>query len=228
VFQYHGRPKQGIINNSPNLQANNLNIEKIIREIINKPIYIKNDGMCAGIAEKTYGGLKDCNNGVFLGIGTGIGTAVFINGELQESIRSAGHMIIEKNGRRCNCGKYGCFEAYASMKVLKTKIRERLRNEELSSMQILELLQDQRTLKFLEDIINEYIEYLSIGVSNMARLCSADTLTIGGSFTYFREILFEKLTKELDRIMLPMEKEMTKINLAKLGNDAGIIGATLL
>ena len=65
----------------------------------------KNDGMCAGLAEKVYGNLKESKNGVFLGIGTGIGTAVFIDGKLIEEIRSAGHMIIEKNGRKCNCGK---------------------------------------------------------------------------------------------------------------------------
>jgi predicted NBD/HSP70 family sugar kinase len=45
--------------------------------------------MCAGIAEKEYGNLKECKNGVFLGFGTGVGTAVFINGKLEESIRSA-------------------------------------------------------------------------------------------------------------------------------------------
>ena len=87
------------------MNANNLDMGKLIKEIINKPIYIKNDGMCAGIAEKAYGSLKECKNGVFLGIGTGIGTAVFIEGKLEENVRSAGHMIIEKDGRKCNCGK---------------------------------------------------------------------------------------------------------------------------
>ena len=75
--------------------------------------------MCAGLAEKKYGNLKESVNGVFLGIGTGIGTAVFIDGKLIEEIRSAGHMIIERNGRKCNCGKNGCYESYASMKTLK-------------------------------------------------------------------------------------------------------------
>lgn len=61
----------------------------MIKDKIDKPVYIKNDAMCAGIAEKEYGNLKDCDNGVFLGIGTGVGTAVFINGKLIEEIRSA-------------------------------------------------------------------------------------------------------------------------------------------
>lgn len=103
------------------MKANGINIENIIRQIVDKPIFIKNDGMCAGIAEKEYGALKGYNNGVFLSIGTGIGTAVFLQGKLVEEVRSAGHMIVERNGKRCNCGKQGCYEIYASMKALKTR-----------------------------------------------------------------------------------------------------------
>jgi predicted NBD/HSP70 family sugar kinase len=135
-------------------------------------------------------------------------------------------MIIQKNGRRCKCGKNGCFEAYASMKVFKTQIRKRFNNEKMSSKEILELLKDESNLKIAEDIIKEYIEYVAIGVSNFARICSADTVAIGGSFIYFKDILFDRLLQELDRIMIPMEKENTSIKIAILGNDAGIIGAT--
>ena len=135
-------------------------------------------------------------------------------------------MIIEKNGRKCNCGKHGCYETYASMKALKTQIRERFENKNLSSKDILELLKNVNNLKQVEDIIQDYIEYMAIGISNFARICSADVLVIGGSFVYYKDILFERLLEELDGIMIPMEKEKVKIKLATLGNDAGIIGAT--
>lgn len=203
-----------------------LNIENIIKKRLDKPVFTKNDGMCAGIAEKEYGELKECNNGVFIGLGTGIGTAVFIHGKLIEDIRSAGHMIIERNGKKCQCGKNGCYEAYASMKAFKTMIRNQLGNDSLSSTEILELLKDSNINKQLENSIKEFIEYLAIGISNMARICSADTLVIGGSFTYYKDVLFEKLQKELDRIMDEREKHTVTIKIAKLGNDAGMIGAT--
>lgn len=137
-------------------------------------------------------------------------------------------MIIQKDGRKCNCGKNGCYETYASMKVLKNSIREQLKNDTLSSKEILELLQDKQKLKQIEDIIQNHIEYVSIGIANFARICSADMVVIGGSFVYFKDILFDKLLKELDRIMIPMEKENLQIKLATLGNDAGIIGATIV
>lgn len=137
-------------------------------------------------------------------------------------------MIVEKNGRKCTCGKNGCYETYASMKVLKTQIRNRLGNEYLSSKEILQLLKDEKNMKLVEDIIQEYIEYVAIGISNISRLCSVDTLVVGGSFIHYKDILFSKLKKELDRIMIPMEKENFEIKLAKFENDAGIIGAANL
>lgn len=223
-----GLVKNGRIIDSPNLKITDLNVEKIVKDKIDKPIYIKNDGICAGIAEKEYGNLKDSNNGVFIGLGTGIGSATFINGKLVEELRGVGHMIIERNGKKCNCGKNGCYETYASMKALKTQIRERLGNDNLSSKEILEILEKSNKTIELEGIIKNYIEYLAMGISNIARLYSADTIAIGGSFVYYKDVLFDRLKEELNRIMNEEEKEITKIKLAVLGNDAGMIGATLI
>lgn len=135
-------------------------------------------------------------------------------------------MIIQKNGRKCNCGKQGCYEAYASMKAFKTQIREHFRNEKLSSIEILKRLKDPNYQKEVEDILQNYIEYMAIGIANFARICSAEVVAIGGSFVYFKDVLFDRLQEELNRIMIPMEKEKVEIRLATLGNDAGIIGAT--
>ncbi len=139
-----------------------------------------------------------------------------------------GHMIVQKDGRKCNCGKRGCYEAYASMKALKTQIREHFANEALSSKEILLLLQNEDNRKQVEGILQDYIEYMAMGIANFARICSAEVVALGGSFIFFKEILFERLQKELDRIMIPMEKEKVKIRLATYGNDAGMIGATRL
>lgn len=222
-----GRSQNGYIRNACNLKVEGLNIEQMIKERMNVETITRNDGICAGIAEKEYGALKGFKNGVFLGFGTGVGTAVFINGKLEENVRSAGHIIIQKDGKECNCGRKGCYETYASMKVLKHEIRERFGNMDLSSKEILELLQQTKNLEKLEDIIQNYIEYVSIGVANFARICSADMVAMGGSFVYFKDILFNKLQKELDRIIPKNERENLQIKLATLGNDAGIIGATI-
>ena len=135
-------------------------------------------------------------------------------------------MIIEKDGRKCGCGKNGCYEAYVSMKALKTQLRQRFQNKNLSSKEILELIQIPENQEQVEDILQEYVKYAAIGIANITRICSSDVLTIGGSFVYFKDILFHRIKKELDKIMLPNERKGLEIRLAKLGNDAGMIGAT--
>ena len=104
-----GRPQNGIITSACNLQVDNLNLENVIKQKLDKPVYMKNDGMCAGIAEKEYGALQGVDNGIFLSLGTGIGCAVFVRGQLIEEIRGFGHMIVQKNGRQCKCGRFRLF-----------------------------------------------------------------------------------------------------------------------
>lgn len=96
----------------------------------------------------------------------------------------------------------------------------------MSSKEILQILKDETKNQAFEEIIKTYIEYLSIGIANFARICSSDVVVIGGSFVHFKDVLWNILLKELDRIMIPMEREKTTIKLATLGNDAGIIGGT--
>lgn len=82
---HHGTSKNGDID-ACNLKPKGLNIEKMIKEKIHVQTITRNDGICAGIAEKEYGSLKGCNNGLFMCIGTGVGGACFINGKLVEGI----------------------------------------------------------------------------------------------------------------------------------------------
>lgn len=135
-------------------------------------------------------------------------------------------MIIEKDGRKCTCGRNGCYETYASMKALKTQLRRRFQNEDLSSKELLVLLHTPQNQEKVEDILQNYIEYLAIGIANITRICSSDVLAIGGSFVYYQDILLDRLKKQLDKVMTPYERETLEIRIAKLGNDAGMIGAT--
>lgn len=172
--------ENGCITKTTNLKIKCLPIKKLIQDKIEVPVYMENDGRCASIAEKIYGNLKQVRNGVFLSLGTGIGGAVFIDDKLVPRLRKIGHMIVQKDGRKCNCQKEGCLETYASMKALKTQIRKRLENERLSSREILEFLKQEENRKQVEDILEEYISYLAIGVSNIMNLFDPESLVIGG------------------------------------------------
>ncbi len=228
-----GTPKDGKITSIVNLKLEELDITSIIKKAYNGQIIVRNDAKCAGLAEKTYGSLKKYNDCVFLCLGTGIGGSVFIENKQLQPIRypafEIGHMIIDKNGELCNCGKRGCFETYCSIKRLKNKLIQELGlNEEILAKDLLEILNTKKEEEKLQKIIKEYINNLIIGLSNIIDIFEPEAISLGGSFVYFENILYKQLLKEYTERRYAFNKEeLPELKLATLGNDAGIIGAVL-
>lgn len=225
-----GSPKGSKIRNLVNLNVEEFDIGKELEKMYKVPIKIKNDGKCAGIAEKKYGSLKNFKDCIFLCIGTGVGSAVFLDGDLLEPIQNPGfefgHMIIEKEGRQCNCGKKGCFETYASMKKFKANAIEYLKldkNLEVEEVQkyIRENIKNNNVNKF----VNEYLENVSIGVSNIVNIFEPQAISFGGSFSYYEDIFLPILQKKVEEKMFNLDSKCVLLS-AKLKNDAGMIGAT--
>lgn len=224
---------------SVNLGIENYNIVEKLEAKINLPIKIKNDAKCAALAENSYGSLKDFERSLFLTLGTGIGGAVIINNQLLDTGdlpgMEVGHMVIEKNGIPCNCGNKGCFERYASMKAFKNNLRQALgldettRGEEL--LKLLELLgtHSKSHDEKIEKVVNEFIENLSIGIANLVNIFEPEAVVIGGSFVHFENVLLDRLKNCLKTgSYLFNKKDELIIKTAVLGNDAGIIGASLI
>ena len=226
-----GTVSGGTIVKSVNLGIKNFNIVEELKKEIDLPIQIRNDAKCAAIAENTYGSLKSYNRSIFLTLGTGIGGAVIINNSLLDCGDlpgcEFGHMIIEKNGKQCNCGKKGCFEKYASMKALKTNLREALGvGEEVSGKELFEIIRNNAFLG--ETVVQEFIENLSIGIANLINIFEPEAVGIGGSFVYFEEVLLDRLKNELlkDNVLFNKRDDII-VKTAIFRNDAGIIGATI-
>lgn len=222
---------------SVNLGFENYKIVEDLERKINIPIKIRNDAKCAAIAENAYGCIKGYNRTLFLTLGTGIGGAIIINNQLLDTGdlpgAEIGHMVIEKEGIECNCGRKGCFEKYASMKTLKDNLRTALNYDEtVSGKEIFEIIKnnkpDNKEYEIIEKVVEEFIENLSIGIANLINIFEPEAIGIGGSFVYFEEVLLEKLKEKLlSKNMLFNPKEDIIIKTAILGNDAGIIGAVL-
>lgn len=232
-----GTIKDGKIIKAYNLGIEEYNIVEKLSKEIKVSIKIKNDAKCAAIAEHKYGCLKEYNRSIFLTLGTGIGGAVIINNKLLDAGNlpgcEFGHLIIEKDGLLCGCGKFGCWQQYASMKALKNNLRKELGcDEQTDSKQLLNLLRNIKTndkdFSKINNIVEEYIEDLSIGISNLINIFEPEVIGIGGSFVYFKDILLDKLKNKLlnDNLLFNSRKEI-KIETAILENDAGIIGAVL-
>ena len=219
---------------SVNLGIEDYNIVEILENKIGIPIKIKNDAKCAAIAENTYGSIKEYPNSIFLTLGTGIGGAAIFNSKLLSPIDvpgfEFGHMIIKHNGKLCKCGKRGCFEQYGSMKAFKQMIIEELElDAKIDGEKLLEVVKKQKDIPAIVDIIDEYLTDLSIGISNLVNIFEPQAIGIGGSFVYFEDILLPGLKEKLlQGNLLFNQREDITINCASLGNDAGMIGATLI
>ena len=232
-----GTVKNETVVKSVNLGLKNYEIVKKLQGKIQLPIKIRNDAKCAALAENTYGALKSYNRSIFLTLGTGIGGAVIIHNELLDTGElpgcEFGHMLIEKNGNLCKCGKRGCWETYASMKAFKDNLREILDlDERTSGKELLDMLRkmDKNNPKYIQTnrLIEQYIDYLSIGISNLINIFEPEAIGIGGSFVFYEEIFLEKLkTKLLKDNLLFNERKEIIVQTAILDNDAGMIGAIL-
>ena len=227
----------GTVSNTHIVKADNLHIKDFditseINKYFNVPINLRNDAKCAALAEKEYGSLKKSEDAIFLTIGTGVGGAVFLNGKLLRPKMyegfEIGHMVIKEDGIQCNCGRCGCFEKYASMKALKDAIQKEYDKKDLSGQEIKALIDEEIETEKMQKILNEYINNLSIGIANLVNIFEPDTISIGGSFVYYKDILLPKLEGALKEKYATFNgRQDIKIVLAKLKNDAGIIGATL-
>ena len=227
----------GTVSETSVIKAENLGIEnyevvKKIQKEFNVPIYLENDAKCAAIAEKELGSLKKYEDSVFLIVGTGIGGAVFLDGKLLKPKRfsgfEVGHMVINKNGIECNCGRKGCFETYCSMRRLKEKISNEFNLNTIDGIKIREFIEQNQENDKLDKILDEYIQDLQIGIANLINIFEPQAISIGGSFGHY-EILLKRLQDKInEKTELYNKEQIPEILTADLKNDAGIIGAAMI
>ena len=230
-----GVAKNGVIIKTVNLGINNYDIKSSLEEKLQKKVNVRNDGKCACIAEyknliKEDKAIENANI-LFLTIGTGIGGGIIYNGKLLEGHTfegyELGHMIIKANGIPCKCGKSGCFERYGSILEYKNKVKQRLNiSKDINGEPLRDLIKSRKNE--ILDINEQYISDLAIGISNLINIFEPDLIVIGGGFVHYSSI-FENDLKDilLNSTLLFNRRNNIDIRYAKLGNDAGIIGATI-
>lgn len=234
----------GIIEYSNNLGFNNTPMVKYIQETIDKPVFIENDANAAAYGEYVAGAAKGAKNAVCITLGTGVGGGIIIDGKIYSGSNFAGaeigHTVIEVDGAKCSCGRKGCFEAYSSATGLIRMTKEAIAENPECIMAKMADEKGKVTARTSFDamragdpvakaLVDKYIKYLAAGITNTINIFQPDILCIGGG-----------VCNEGDPLLLPVrelvKKEVytrnspknTEIVIAKLGNDAGIIGAAFL
>ena len=225
-----GFPAGNIIDGVVNKWEKIIDLPKILIDEFNIPTYLKNDVKCSALCEKTLGSLKDYNNCLFMTLGTGIGGAYFYKNELVVPNKyqgfEIGHMIIQKDGKECKCGNKGCFEQYGSMRAFRDKIEELFELERLTSYKMFEIIETKEKEKEVNQIIEEYTDYVSVGLISLINIFEPDAICIGGSFAYYAPIFMDKIKQKIKK-RFP-NREIPDLLIAKYENDAGIIGASML
>lgn len=219
--------KSGRITNSPNLRyVENINLKSILQDGCGIPVVIGNDANFAAYGEYVYGSGKNSQLLICLTLGTGLGGGAVIEGKILEGVSGCGmeigHMVVEKGGEVCNCGRRGCLEAYVSSYGLE-RIYRKISGTELSSFDIIRLAkqQDSNAVKTFEI----FVDYLSLGVMNIAHIFNPDKVILSGGVVENYPELIERLRQKVREITFPLPASIMEIDIAKLGSWSGAYGA---
>jgi len=236
-------PEEGtIVSGISNIPA--LNGFPLAREIgldFKIPTFIDNDANNAARGEFQFGTGIGRKNFIMITLGTGIGGAIFINGDLYGGVNNyageVGHMIIIVNGVQCTCGSMGCWEAYGSATSMIKRAKAMI--ERGLDTSLLKHYPDQLNAKVIvkeaiagdmiaKEIIISTGKYVGIGLANLINIFNPELCIIGGGVSLAGEILFKEIMKYAKINTLPRAWEVVSIEQAKLGNKAGILGSAAL
>ncbi|MEG1834850.1 MAG: ROK family protein [Oscillospiraceae bacterium] len=235
----------GIIEYANNLGFDNVPARDILNVQFDKPIYLENDANCAALGEAIAGAGDGVENFVAVTLGTGVGSGIVVNGKILNGCNDAagemGHTVICFEGEQCTCGRKGCWEAYSSATALIRETKEKMQKHPDSAMWKLvngdiDLVNGRTSFDAMRDgdeaakeVVDEYVNYLACGLTNLINIFQPQVLCIGGGIGCEREGLLEPLRKIINNEHYSVHSvEQTRICSARLGNDAGIIGAALL
>lgn len=237
-------PENGHMEDANNLGFEDTPFLSLLAERLPVSVYFDNDANVAAWGEYRSGGYPE-DSFLMVTIGTGIGGGIILNGRLWPGINGAaaefGHMTIDHDGVRCNCGRRGCFEAMASAPALARMAREAMASQPESRLWILcggdpHRVEAKTVFEgaaagdpVCSRLLDTYTTILAEGITNLVNIFQPAVLCIGGGVSRAGEALLNPLRQKVAaRIYSKNAKRNTRIELAKLDNDAGILGAALL
>lgn len=239
----------GVVRYANNLPFRNFPIADLLcRELGVDRVSVENDANAAAWGEAVAGAARGTSNSVMITLGTGVGGGIIVDGRIYSGFNSAGaelgHMVIEHGGRRCSCGRQGCWEAYSSATAVIGMTRDKLAECELAHRPTIlgDLILKKGKISGVtafdamrlgdqagKEIVETYISYLACGLTNVVNIFQPEVISLGGGISNEGQALVNAL--------LPIIRKeqygggivaQTDIRIAQLGNDAGIIGAAAL
>ncbi|MHA3225472.1 ROK family glucokinase [Globicatella sulfidifaciens] len=246
-----GTPGKVDTENKTVIGAYNLNwselqeVGKQFAEAFNLPFYIDNDANVAALGEQWKGAGNGEPNVVMFTLGTGVGGGIVLDNKLLHGVGGTagevGHIFVDaENSFECTCGNKGCLETVASAtgivnlarhysnefagdSTIKTRIDS---GDQVTARDIFDAAKDSDP--FSEHVVDMFSHYLGIATSHIANILNPSTIVLGGGVSAAGNYLKERVEKYHRQYSFPQVRDVTKIRLATIGNDAGVIGAARL
>ncbi|MFV2049394.1 ROK family protein [Metabacillus litoralis] len=213
--------KEGTVLLAPNLGWKNTNLKLDLEELFEVPVIVENEANAGAFCEQKFGAGKDYENMVYISAGIGIGVGIFLNRELYQGKNGfsgeMGHMIIDMNGKPCNCGSKGCWEAYASEHAL-------LEQAESSIETVLELAKNHD--QTAQDLFKEIGKYLGIGINNIINTFNPDQVIIGNRLALAREWIEEPIKTTIENHTLTHHQNELQLDFSKLEQYSTVLGVS--
>jgi glucokinase len=238
--------ENGIIYEAINLGwKNRYPLQQVLEDATAIPVVIDNDANCAALGEMWKGAGNGAKELVCITLGTGVGGGVIANGDIVHGINGAageiGHITsVTEGGAPCNCGKSGCLETVASATGIVRIATEKLQKEPVEGeMQNLFLKNGKLTAKDVfdtarngdqaaKDVLIEVAFHLGLALANVANTTNPEKIVLGGGVSRAGDILLAPVKEYFEKFAFIRVAQSTKITIATMGNDAGVIGAAWL
>ncbi|MCP3741406.1 ROK family glucokinase [Rossellomorea sp. BNER] len=234
---------KGIIYEAVNLGWNkNMPLKDLLEVETGLSAVIDNDANCAALGEMWKGAGDGAKDIICVTLGTGVGGGVIANGDIIHGTRGAageiGHItVVPVGGYPCNCGKNGCLETVASatgvvrlaLEALKNASQESSLKDIKTSLTAKDVFDAARTGDALaKEVVNKLAFYLGIAIANLGSALNPEKIVLGGGVSRAGDILLNGVIEKFKEYAFSTVATSTKISIATLGNDAGVIGAAWL
>ena len=227
-----------------NLGWSDVPLRTELQKYLNKPVYIDNDATVAGYAESICGVSVGCHSSVFLTLGTGVGGGIVIGGRPWSGFHGIGseigHIPMDIDGEPCTCGNDGCLERYCSATAVIRMGKEAALNHPDSALygacggDV-----NQITAKTVIDCAKEgddvavkvfrrYVKYMCLALDTIIAFLDPEMIILGGGVSKAGNFLLDAIREALPRYLLFKTLPYARIEIARLGADAGMIGAAML
>lgn len=200
-------------------------IKEIIETETGIPTAVENDVNSAAIGEAIFGAAKGCPDFICLTYGTGIGGAIFINGELftgsSFSAGEFGHFVTHAGGKDCTCGGKGCYEAYASTSALVRCVAEKT-GQQMNGREIFASIDNPH----IKACVDEWIDEIVVGLKGLVYIFNPTVIVAGGG-VMSQEYITDEINKRLGNELMQSFRKVRVVK-ALMGNDANKLGAAYL